>query len=173
VASPLSVEEEIVIPEDTYEHTVAQYWYEALGLAVSEVAFEYVTKGKWQAEVPPFLDRHKIEELVRFHLHHVQDSFTSALGQRLMETDILEQLPFRLLPKRPEFLLQPFTGALICSRSFNVRILLFRDTRLNRSIKKPFSSYKMICVSKICLPIVHAVPVQGGFLSEIQTGDGY
>jgi hypothetical protein len=27
VASPLPVEEDIVIPEDTYEHTVAQYWY--------------------------------------------------------------------------------------------------------------------------------------------------
>jgi hypothetical protein len=37
IASPLCVEDEIVIPEDTYEHTVAQYWYEALGLAVSEV----------------------------------------------------------------------------------------------------------------------------------------
>jgi site-specific recombinase XerD len=94
VASPLSVEDEIVIPEDTYEHTVAQYWYEALGLAVSEVAFEYITKGKWHAEVPLFLDRNKIEALVQFHLHHLQDSFKSALGQRLMETDILEQRRF-------------------------------------------------------------------------------
>jgi hypothetical protein len=94
VASPLSVEDEIVIPEDTYEHTVAQYWYEALGLAVSEVAFERVTGGKWRAEVPSFLDRCKIEDLVRFHLHHVQDSFKSVLGQRLMETDILEQRRF-------------------------------------------------------------------------------
>ena len=94
VASPLSVEDEIVIPEDTYEHTVAQYWYEALGLAVSEVAFEQVTNGKWRAEVPSFLDRHKIETLVQFHLHHVQDSFKSALGLRLMETDILEQRRF-------------------------------------------------------------------------------
>jgi hypothetical protein len=94
IASPLSVEVEIVIPEDTYEHTVAQYWYEALGLAVSEVAFEHVTRGKWHAEVSPFLDRHKIEDLVQFHLHHVQDSLKSALGQRLMETDILEQRRF-------------------------------------------------------------------------------
>jgi hypothetical protein len=94
IASPLSVEEEIVIPEDTYEHTVAQYWYEALGLAVSEVAFEYVTKGKWRAAVPSFLDRHKIEALVEFHLSHIQDSFKSALGQRLMETDMLEQRRF-------------------------------------------------------------------------------
>jgi site-specific recombinase XerD len=94
VASPLSAEDEIVIPEDTYEHTVAQYWYEALGLAVSEVAFEQITGGKWHAEVPSFLDRHKIEALVQFHLHHIQDSFTSTLGQRLMETDILEQRRF-------------------------------------------------------------------------------
>lgn len=94
IASPLSVEDEIVIPEDTYEHTVAQYWYEALGLAVSEVAFAYVTKEKWRAEVPSFFDRHKIEALVQFHLHHLQDSFKSALGQRLMEADILEQRRF-------------------------------------------------------------------------------
>jgi hypothetical protein len=94
VASPLTVEDEIVIPEDTYEHTVAQYWYEALGLAVSEVAFEYITGGKWRAEVPSFLDRYKLEVLVQFHLHHIQVSFKSALGQRLMETDILEQRRF-------------------------------------------------------------------------------
>src|SRR5947208_3402746 len=72
----------------------AQYWYEALGLAVSEVAFQRVTNGKWRAEVPPFLDRDKIEALVQFHLHHVQDSLKSALGVRLMETDMLEQRRF-------------------------------------------------------------------------------
>jgi len=94
VASPLSAEDEIVIPEDTYEHTVAQYWYEALGLAVSEVAFEWVTNRKWRAQVPPFLDRQKIEALVQFHLRHIQDSLGSALGLRLMETDILEQRRF-------------------------------------------------------------------------------
>lgn len=94
VASPLSVEDELVIPEDTYEHTVAQYWYEALGLAVSEVAFEHVTNKKWRAEVPAFLDRQKIESLVQFHLRHITDSLGTALGQRLMETDILEQRRF-------------------------------------------------------------------------------
>ncbi len=94
VASPLSLEDEIVIPEDTYEHTVAQYWYEALGLAVSEVAFERVTRGKWRAEVPPFLDRQKIEGLVQLHLRVVQDSLGTALGMRLMETDITEQRRF-------------------------------------------------------------------------------
>jgi site-specific recombinase XerD len=52
VASPLPMEDDIVILEDTYEHTVAQYWYEALGLAVSEVAFERITKRKWRADVP-------------------------------------------------------------------------------------------------------------------------
>ena len=94
VASPLTLEDEIVIPEDTYEHTVAQYWYEALGLAVSEVAFERVTQGKWQAHVPPFLDRQKIEGLVQLHLRIVQDSLGTELGMRLMETDILEQRRF-------------------------------------------------------------------------------
>lgn len=94
IASPLSVEDEIVIPEDTYEHTVAQYWYEALGLAVSEVAFEYVTNKKWRAEVSAFLDRQKIEALVQFHLRHITDSLSTALGQRLMETDIFEQRRF-------------------------------------------------------------------------------
>jgi hypothetical protein len=69
-------------------------WYEALGLAVSEVAFEHVTNKKWQAEVPPFLDRQKIESLVQFHLRHITDSLSTALGQRLMETDILEQRRF-------------------------------------------------------------------------------
>ena len=48
VVSPISVEEEIVIPEECSEHAVAQYWYEALGLAVSEVAFEAITAGKWR-----------------------------------------------------------------------------------------------------------------------------
>src|SRR5262249_11030669 len=81
-------------PKDMYERTVAQYWYEALGLTVSEVAFEQITKGKWRAEVPPFLEWCKIEDLVQFHLHHVDDSLTSALGQCLMETDILEQRRF-------------------------------------------------------------------------------
>lgn len=94
VASPLTLENEIVIPEDTYEHTVAQYWYEALGLAVSEVAFERVTQGKWRAEVPPFLDRQKIESLVQLHLRIVQDSLGTALGMKLMETDIMEQRRF-------------------------------------------------------------------------------
>ena len=83
-----------MIPEDTYEHTIAQYWYEALGLAVSEVAFERVTQGKWQAHVPPFLNRQKIEGLVQLHLHIVQDSLGTALGMRLMETDIIEQRRF-------------------------------------------------------------------------------
>jgi hypothetical protein len=57
VASPLIVKDEIVLSEDTYEHTVTQYWYEALGAAVSEVAFGHVNGEKWRAEVSPFLDR--------------------------------------------------------------------------------------------------------------------
>src|SRR5437879_13630370 len=56
IASPLSIEDEIVIPEETYEHTVAQYWYEALGLAVSEVAFDRVREGNWRAGLKSFVD---------------------------------------------------------------------------------------------------------------------
>ena len=74
VGSPLSVEEDIVILEESYEHAVAQYWYEALGLAVSEVAFEYATGGTWKAQVPAFLDRQKIEDLVQLHQGVVQNS---------------------------------------------------------------------------------------------------
>ena len=94
VASPTPTGNDIVILEDTYEHTAAQYWYEALGLAVSEVAFERVTQGKWRAEIPPFLDRQKIEDLVRFYLRAIQDSLETTLGMKLMETDIREQRQF-------------------------------------------------------------------------------
>ena len=55
-----------MILEESYKHAVAQYWYEALGLAVSEVAFERVTGGTWKAQVPAFLDRQKIEDMYNF-----------------------------------------------------------------------------------------------------------
>lgn len=83
-----------MILEESYEHTVAQYWYEALGLAVSEVAFERVTGGEWRALVPTFLHREKIEALVQFHLQVVQDLLGSPLGRKLAETDIREQRVF-------------------------------------------------------------------------------
>ena len=91
VVSPISVQEEIVIPEECSEHAVAQYWYEALGLAVSEVAFEAITAGKWQAQVPAFLDRQKIDALVQFHVHVVQGAWGSVLLRQRMEADLLEQ----------------------------------------------------------------------------------
>jgi hypothetical protein len=94
VGSPLPLQEEIVILEESYEHTVAQYWYEALGLAVSEVALEIVTEGEWLALVPAFLHREKIDALVQFHLQLVQDSLGSPLGRKLAETDIREQRVF-------------------------------------------------------------------------------
>ena len=94
VGSPLPLQEEIVILEESYEHTVAQYWYEALGVAVSEVALEIVTGGEWCALVPAFLQREKIDALVRFHLQVVQDSLGSPLGRKLAETDIREQRVF-------------------------------------------------------------------------------
>lgn len=94
VASPIPTGKDIVILEDTYEYAAAQYWYEALGLAVSEVAFERVTQGKWRAEVPLFLDRQKIEDLVQFNLRTVQDSLGTTLGRKLMEADIGDQRQF-------------------------------------------------------------------------------
>jgi len=94
VGYPLPLQEEIVILEESYEQTVAQYWYEALGLAVSEVALEIVTEGEWLALVPAFLHREKIDALVQFHLQLVQDSLGSPLGRKLAETDIREQRVF-------------------------------------------------------------------------------
>ena len=94
VGSPVSIEEEIVILEESYEHAVAQYWYEALGLAVSEVAFEFVADTQWCAQVPAFLEREKITALVQLYLRVVQDSLGSPLGRRLMETEIMEQRRF-------------------------------------------------------------------------------
>jgi hypothetical protein len=94
IVSPLSGEGEVVIPEETGSHAVAQYWYEALGLAVSEVAFEAVAAGTWQACVPAFLERQKIEQLVQFHLHVVQDTLGSVLGLKLIEAEIGERRRF-------------------------------------------------------------------------------
>ena len=94
IVSPLVLSEEIVLPEEGYEHTVAQYWYEALGLAVSEAAFEVATEGEWRAHVPAFLNREKIETLVQFHLRVVQDSLGNPLGRKLIKTEIEEQKVF-------------------------------------------------------------------------------
>ncbi len=92
--SPMVGLEEIVVTEETYEHTVAQYRYEALGLAVSEVALERGTRGKFTADVAPFLDREQIDVLVISHLAHVQEYMRSSLGVRLMEADVKEQRMF-------------------------------------------------------------------------------
>ncbi len=83
-----------MITEETYVHTVAQYRYEALGLAVSEVALERGTKGKFTADVAPFLDREQIDVLVISQLAHVQEYMRSPLGVRLMEADVQEQRAF-------------------------------------------------------------------------------
>lgn len=92
--SPMVGVEEIVVTEETYVHTVAQYRYEALGLAVSEVALERGTRGKFTAHVAPFLDREHIDALVLSHLTHVQEYMRSSLGVRLMEADVKEQQVF-------------------------------------------------------------------------------
>lgn len=94
IVSPLVVTEEIVLPESSYEHAVAQYWYEALGLAVSEAAFEVATAGERHAQIPFFLNREKIDALVQFHLPIVQDVFRSSLGRKLMEVEIQERKVF-------------------------------------------------------------------------------
>lgn len=94
IVSPIAVAEEVVIAQECYEHTVAQYWYEALGLAVSEVAFEVVTGGAWRAQVPAFLDRKTIDTLVQFHRVVVQETVGSVLGRKLIETEMREQRAF-------------------------------------------------------------------------------
>jgi site-specific recombinase XerD len=94
IVSPLAVTEEIVLPEASYEYTVAQYWYETLGLAISEVAFEAATGGEWHAQIPVFLNREKIDALVQFHLPIVLEVFGSPLGRKLIEAEIREQKAF-------------------------------------------------------------------------------
>ena len=107
--SPLVGMEEIVITEETYVHTVAQYRYEALGLAVSEVALERGTRGKFTADVASFLDREQIDVLVTSHLAYVQEYMRSPLGVRLMEADVKEQRVF--LDQLAE-MLRPWWGPL-------------------------------------------------------------
>ena len=92
--SPMVGVEEIVVTEETYVHTVAQYRYEALGLAVSEVALERGTRGKFTAQVPCFLNQEQIDTLVTSHLPHIQEYMRSPLGVRLMEADVREQREF-------------------------------------------------------------------------------
>lgn len=92
--SPMGNKSEMIITEDTYEYMVAQFRYEALGLAVSEVALERATKGKFRARVAPFLDHQEIDRLVTTHLEHVQQYIRSPLGLRLMEKETEEQRLF-------------------------------------------------------------------------------
>lgn len=89
--SPVGSQSELVVIEETYEHMVAQYRYEALALSVSEVALERGTKGKFRAQVPSFLNRQRIDSLVQQYLPHVQEYFRSQLGVRLMEGEIDRQ----------------------------------------------------------------------------------
>ena len=86
-SSPVRSGQDIVLTEETYHHAVAQYRYEALGLAVSEVALEQGTKGKFKAHVPSFLDHEKIDQLVSGHIGVVlhQGYLGTAQGLRLVE----------------------------------------------------------------------------------------
>jgi len=93
--SPVRQHAEIMLTEDTYHHTVAQYRYEALGLAISEVALERGTRGKFKAEVAPFLERREIERVVSSYLKYVQQGYlNTARGVRLIEADIKTQCLF-------------------------------------------------------------------------------
>jgi len=94
--SPVRSGQEIVLTEETYHHAVAQYRYEALGLAVSEVALEQGTKRKFQASVASFLNREKIEQLVACYLDILlhQGYLGTARGLRLVEAEIQAQRGF-------------------------------------------------------------------------------
>jgi len=92
--SPATPTAEFVITEETYHFTVAQYRYEALGLAVSEVALQQGTHGQYQPQVPSFLNREEIEGLVVKHLSAVRDYFGSPLGVRLLEKEVNDQQAF-------------------------------------------------------------------------------
>lgn len=94
--SPVRNGQEIVLTEETYHHAVAQYRYEALGLAVSEVALEQGTGRTFQASVASFLDREKIEQLVACYLNALlhQGYLSTARGVRLVEAEIQAQRGF-------------------------------------------------------------------------------
>ena len=93
--SPLRRQAELILTEDTYHHAVAQYRYEALGLAVSEVALECGTQGKYRAHVAPFLEHSEIERVVASYLSYVQRGYVkTARGVRLIEADIKAQRLF-------------------------------------------------------------------------------
>ncbi len=93
--SPLRQKAEILLTEETYHHAVAQYRYEALGLAVSEVALEQGTKGKRQATIAPFLEWREIERVVSSYMSYVQQGYlNTARGVRLIEADIKAQRLF-------------------------------------------------------------------------------
>jgi integrase len=94
--SPVRNGQELVLTEETYYHAVAQYRYEALGLAVSEVALEQGTGRTFQASVASFLDREKIEQLVACYLNALlhQGYLSTARGVRLVEAEIQAQRGF-------------------------------------------------------------------------------
>ena len=95
VVSPIRRKAQIVLTEETFHHAVAQYRFEALGLAVSEVALERGTKRKFRATIPSFLERNEIERVVSTHLHYIQQGYLNTVrGVRLLEADILAKRRF-------------------------------------------------------------------------------
>jgi hypothetical protein len=93
--SPIRQKANIVITEDTYDHMVAQYRYEALCLAISEVALERGTKGKFKATIASFLEPREIDQVVSAYLEYVQQGYLSTTrGVRLIEADIKAQRLF-------------------------------------------------------------------------------
>jgi site-specific recombinase XerD len=103
VVSPIRRKAQIVLTEETFHHAVAQYRFEALGLAVSEVALERGTKRKFRATVASFLERHEIERVVSTHLLYIQQGYLNTVrGVRLLEADI--QAKRRFLEELAEML---------------------------------------------------------------------
>ncbi len=90
IQSPMRGATEIYITEETYAHTVAQYRYDALGLAISEVSLERRTRGKHHAQVPPYLNRRVIEQLVTQH-PALNEQLSGNLAIRLIQGEIKRQ----------------------------------------------------------------------------------
>ena len=103
VVSPIRRKAQITLTEETFHHAVAQYRFEALGLAVSEVALERGTTRRFRATVASFLERQEIERVVSTYLENIQQGYLNTVrGVRLLEADF--QAKRRFLEELAEML---------------------------------------------------------------------
>jgi len=91
VAPPRPGGGQVVLPSDTIQHALAQYRYQALALAVSELALARGLPNRTPPAIPSFLDRAAVERLVDQHRSQVREYFASKLQVKLVERDIASQ----------------------------------------------------------------------------------